>query len=66
MNISRYAAADLGFPRRRQPQRGCQPIILPNFPQKINENEENWAEKGDAHPKFYYVPVYSVFHRYKS
>ena len=33
---------------------GSQPINWPNFPNKLDENEENWIG-GRGRPKFYYV-----------
>ena len=37
---------------RQSTRRGCQPIIWPNFPQKLHENEKkNWTRgRGEARP----------------
>ena len=46
-NRRTWAVADPGFPKRgRQPQGGRQPIIWPNFSQKLHENERNRTERG--------------------
>ena len=31
------------------PKVGRKPIILPNFPRKLHENERNWTEGGGGH-----------------
>ena len=40
------SVADPGFPRRERqlPRWRSQPIIGPNFPQKLHENERNWTQ----------------------
>ena len=54
--MKKNPGVDTGYPRgRHQPQRGSQPTIQPNFPNKLQENEENWTQGGGARPKFYYA-----------
>ena len=49
--LNSFSGADQGFPsgkRRNQRGRGCQPIFLVKFPQKLHENEENWTGRREA------------------
>ena len=43
--------ADLRFSRGGQPPRwGCKPIVCPNFPRKLHENEKNWIREAGGVP----------------
>ena len=45
-----YSAADPGFPKGHQPERGDANLLSG---QNFHEHDENWT--GGARPKFYYV-----------